>query len=646
MNSEELEISLRTEFETYLKNVFAEMRQEISQLQARIETELENHKTQLDGVFKEALSRADSAVDFDAGFKESVVEHLRQARDEGARITATAIAEAEEMEKQSVASTAGIKELHAAVSDISSKGTQAEILKTLVQHASEFAPRGAFFIIKNEHFVGWRTFGSADDGSEEAVREVFLPISSDSVLSEAVRSLATVESNSETFADDAAILNKLNFGSPDKMFAVPLVARGRGVAVLYADYGTGGGEVNIEALETMVHVAGLTVEVLASSRGASPRKKAAPEQTGESVSRKPAKETVQAETGFAPAYHVPVAEPSEAHQYQSSFDKPNDSSYSEQTAKESRLNEPPEMTENEHQDFVSDNFAVVESGAEKDFNKDTASTYENSATPVQTEESYPTYQDGGWNHSAETGGAAAKEKTFDYEPPLYEKSSGDKATENQPPMISAQEYADNFVKEADDERFPNYSFQTAAESEPQPEQDFSSSSAQSAKDYQIEKPSSESFETFAPETYAPVAPEANSFESASSAKTSESFAKPVAAPPVSAPPVRSRFSERNVDLPIEVSEDERRLHNDARRFARLLVSEIKLYNEQKVKEGREANDLYERLREAIDRSREMYDKRVQPPVAAKFDYFHYELVNTLAENDSNKLGASYPGASV
>ena len=95
-----------------------------------------------------------------------------------------------------------------------------------------------------------------------------------------------------------------------------------------------------------------------------------------------------------------------------------------------------------------------------------------------------------------------------------------------------------------------------------------------------------------------------------------------------------------------VSEDERRLHNDARRFARLLVSEIKLYNEQKVKEGRDGSDLYDRLREAIDRSREMYDKRVQPPVAAKFDYFHYELVNTLAEGDDNKLGTTYPGSAI
>jgi hypothetical protein len=100
------------------------------------------------------------------------------------------------------------------------------------------------------------------------------------------------------------------------------------------------------------------------------------------------------------------------------------------------------------------------------------------------------------------------------------------------------------------------------------------------------------------------------------------------------------------ELPIEVSEDERRLHNDARRFARLLVSEIKLYNEPKVQEGRSKGDLYERLRDDIDRSRQMYDKRVAPPVAARHDYFHQELVNTLAEGDVEKLGMSYPGASL
>jgi len=120
---------------------------------------------------------------------------------------------------------------------------------------------------------------------------------------------------------------------------------------------------------------------------------------------------------------------------------------------------------------------------------------------------------------------------------------------------------------------------------------------------------------------------------------------PVEVTPAPEPPKR-RYG-MDVELPIDVSsEEERRLHNDARRFARLLVSEIKLYNENKVSEGRAQNDLYDRLREYIDRSREMYDKRVKPEVAQRYDYFHHELVNTLAEGDAGKLGNAYPGATV
>jgi hypothetical protein len=92
-------------------------------------------------------------------------------------------------------------------------------------------------------------------------------------------------------------------------------------------------------------------------------------------------------------------------------------------------------------------------------------------------------------------------------------------------------------------------------------------------------------------------------------------------------------------------DEEEKLHNDARRFARLLVSEIKLYNEQKVAEGRNHRDLYDRLKEDIDRSRQMYEKRVSASVSTKFDYFYDELVNTLAEGDPAKLGSDYPGPS-
>ncbi len=90
--------------------------------------------------------------------------------------------------------------------------------------------------------------------------------------------------------------------------------------------------------------------------------------------------------------------------------------------------------------------------------------------------------------------------------------------------------------------------------------------------------------------------------------------------------------------------EEEKLHSDAKRFARLLVSEIKLYNENRVVEGRENRDIYIRLKRDIDRSREMYEKRVSPAVSQKIDYFHDEIIRILGDNDSSTLGSDYPGS--
>jgi hypothetical protein len=82
--------------------------------------------------------------------------------------------------------------------------------------------------------------------------------------------------------------------------------------------------------------------------------------------------------------------------------------------------------------------------------------------------------------------------------------------------------------------------------------------------------------------------------------------------------------------------DERR--EEARRFAKLLVSEIKLYNERAVQEGREQGNLYERLKEDIDRSRQMYDERIPEDVRSNTDFFYEELVRTLADGRAESLG--------
>ncbi len=620
MNSEELELSLRNEFESCLKDKLAEIRQEMVQFQERVEAEFEKHKSQLDEVFQDFSARISEDKPLDAGFTETVVEHLRLARDEGSRVAVAAMEKAEAMQEEAeiVVPKVGIPELSAAINDISSKTTQSSILKTLVHHAAQFTPRGAFFIIKNEHLVGWRVFGKEGGADEQTVREVFFPVAAETVLGESVRSLSAVDSSYGSYADDSIYLNKLDFGHPVRMFAVPLIVRGRSVAVLYADNGNEGEEINSEALNTLARVASLTVEVLASAKTVKTTDEAVertdePEESGalDNTYIEPAKteapvEEITNQGGFVMTPSTveevsnqteaesPVDEKPKVEELQS-FSYQKEETFSEQA--KSYTFEPAEIPEEPQNEFSYQ--AVEEEAAEIP-----KPQMEFEATEVKVEE--------------------VKEE-FSY----YEAETKIETEEYSTPTVDQYETVNNYQFETNYPTEPVQSFEPAGE---------------------VEKPQVETtgFEYNAPQTVeepAPVQTDFNQYQT-EVPQVETPIVEPVRESVVTATPSRSRFSDRNVDLPIEVSEDERRLHNDARRFARLLVSEIKLYNEQKVKEGRESSDLYERLREAIDRSREMYDKRVQPPVAARFDYFHYEVVSTLAEGDENKLGASYPGSVV
>jgi len=77
----------------------------------------------------------------------------------------------------------------------------------------------------------------------------------------------------------------------------------------------------------------------------------------------------------------------------------------------------------------------------------------------------------------------------------------------------------------------------------------------------------------------------------------------------------------------------------ARRYARLLVSEIKLYHEDSIAAGRRDRDLGSRLGGEIARARVLYEQRVPPHVRARAPYFDDELVRTLADGDRSLLEA-------
>jgi len=90
-----------------------------------------------------------------------------------------------------------------------------------------------------------------------------------------------------------------------------------------------------------------------------------------------------------------------------------------------------------------------------------------------------------------------------------------------------------------------------------------------------------------------------------------------------------------------MSPEDAETHRKAQRFARLLVDEIKLYNQAKVAEGRRNKDLYDRLKEDIEKSRSTYQKRYGATVAASGDYFQKEVVRNLAEEDVSIMGSNF-----
>ena len=452
--SGQLEDSLRHELESYVEGRIGGIRQEIAALQSQL---------------NESLSRLldrQGDVQLDGAVASSILEHLRAAHEEGIELAASESSRAKASSDMAI--------VKAAISEIDEQDSQAGILKILVNRASSFAPRVAFFVIKGEQSIGWRARGFHGTVGDTAVHQMSFPVAADTSVGHAARSRASWSGSSSSHSENHLILNRLGDEPPSRIVAVPLVARNRTVAVLYADSADLDADaINLEAIETLVRVAGMAVELLVA-RAAPAVQPAAPQLAPVEVAPAPEQ----------PSY-TPAAEYDEI-------------------------------------------------------------------TPV-VEESAP---------AAEV---------------------------------------------------------VAVEEQPEPEQ--------------VE-----------PEPYvaeieaAPVAVEAP-------VEIAAELAPPVEAPaPVTTP--RRRYGA-DVELPVEVaSDEERRLHNDARRYAKLLVSEIKLYNEQKVVEGRAQGDLYQRLRDYIDRSREMYDKRAKPEIAQRYDYFHHELVTTLAEGDEAKLGSAYPGAAV
>jgi hypothetical protein len=146
----------------------------------------------------------------------------------------------------------------------------------------------------------------------------------------------------------------------------------------------------------------------------------------------------------------------------------------------------------------------------------------------------------------------------------------------------------------------------------------------------------------APPTPAPASPGTSPDESSSTIMFNPAAvaqARQAAAAAAAPPPAPARQAAPPAAAPAApLSPENQKAHEDAKRFARLVVSEIKLYNETKVNEGRRAKDLYERLKEDVERGRQMYMDRVAAPIRETTNYFYDELVRILAGGDPSALG--------
>jgi hypothetical protein len=544
--SEELEKSLRAEVERHVSSRLGELQQELSQLQTKIGEEVARLQSAVSGDLAEMNERVAGGAGTSDEISLAITDHIRAAHKQGI----------EEAAAESAATQTGsdLAILKAAIVEIGQQSGQAAVLKSLVNHAAAFAPRVAFFIVKNDYLVGWRARGLEGTVGDDAIKEINFPILSENILSEAANSEASWTGQPGSLPGDNRFLDPMGGNPPQHAAAIPLVARGRSVAVLYADSGDlDADSINLEALESLMRVTGMAVELLANAPAGGGRPKTPAIQQD-------INETYRELTAASSAVEDHAPEPAEmAYEAPPAMD-----AYDASMA--------PEPTPGYA--IPDTSYAAFDSDTHQD------DVYE---TPVT--EPAPAYAQEAW--------------VADPEPVHYEP-------------IDAEEVETEPIETASTFEF-NQSVYDAAPVEAPPV-----------------------VPAFTPEPEPEPTPE----------PIPEPVAAPAAAAPAAEAATRTRSWSRDTELPIEVPEEDRKVHNDARRFARLLVSEIKLYNEQKVREGREAGDIYQRLQEAIDRSREMYDKRAAPAVAARYDYFYNEVINTLAEGDTAKMGADFPGATV
>lgn len=501
----------------------------------------------------------------------------------------------------------GVSELRDALGAIDQARSQAEILNALLRESGRYASRAAVLLLRGGEVRGWSGHGFG--GDDAAIRELNLGAPQEGPWSHAFQGQGPARLSA---AECAALSSRLESAVPQEGVLVPLVLRDRVAAALYAD--STDGSLSVEALQILSYTAALAIESL-------PFRERASTSTLVPLQPEAAPEPPQAET----AEEAPAPEPAPAEE--ESAAAPAEEPAAMEAAPETALDatEPtrswtPEAAPEEVSDDTLGAEALpVSAGWESpaattsDVQVEPMEEAEVEAEPWAAVEEAETYE-------LETVDDTAAEPVTGWSEPAAE---GTEATEDTPTP----------TQKVDLRGVP--SLEPSLE-EPAPEPEAPAASPQATVLLQ---------RSSLREAIPPAEPERP--------LTQPTPIRPVPPPPPAqaedAPPAASATPE--VRPPSDVqgpgwafaggrqpAATEEPLHEEARRLARLLVSEIKLYNEEQVEEGRRRRDLYERLKEDIDRSRQMYEERVEPRILKTTDYFYQELVRILAAGDTKALG--------
>ncbi len=148
--------------------------------------------------------------------------------------------------------------LNAAAASIHESGSQAEILRHLLEGEARFAGRVALFVVKGSAINGWQGIGFEDN---EAIKTVNVNAGS-GLVEKAIQARNPAGGSAQEF--DAGFINSMKAPADDQCLVLPLVVKDKVAAVIYADAGTvPGGTLDASGLQALTRFAAIWLELAA-----------------------------------------------------------------------------------------------------------------------------------------------------------------------------------------------------------------------------------------------------------------------------------------------------------------------------------------------------------------------------------------------